>query len=288
MSIPLTFDWVTLAWLELRLALWWKSRRGETPWVRLRQLLLLLGLGALSGCVPVTRFEETQSAAQVEMAARHRAEYELARLTAENAELHAQLRAQSATLSQSGDALAQAELDKSTQGKERADAEGMVEQLRGELARVGGHLQAYHADKQQLQASLASEASRGRALALLARDVTLALADPLGTGEYELDAERGYVVLSVAREKLLAEDGTLRPEAAGLSRAVARVLQLHPQSKLRVEDGSAPGDAIAAARAVAALAVPAERIEPLAVTAEGAAAQPAAGIPSVKLAFSAP
>ena len=64
MSIPLTFDWLTLAWLKTRLHLWWRVGRASP-----RQLALLLVLGLFSGCVPVTRFEETQSAAQVEMEA---------------------------------------------------------------------------------------------------------------------------------------------------------------------------------------------------------------------------
>jgi hypothetical protein len=267
-SIPLTFDWLTLAWLKLRLGWWWKSRRGLGLRVSPRQLAFVLLALAIAGCVPVTRFEETQSAAEVEMAGRHRAEQQISQLKAEIDGLRASLSRQGATLDERGDALAQAELDKTNQGKERADAEGMVEQLRGELARVGGHLQSYHADKQKLEATLAAEAARGRALARLSRDVTLSLAEPIATGEYTLDAEPQHVVLRVPRERLLAEDGAVKPEADALLKAVAQLLTLHPESKLRLEDAAAPADAIATSRVVAALgerAVAPERFEPRAL-----------------------
>ena len=273
MSIPFVFDWLTLAWLKLRLGLWWKSLHELMPskpcrFARVRsarQLAFVLLALALASCVPVTRFEETQSAAQVEMAGRHRAEQQISQLKAEIAGLRASLSQQVTTLGERGDALAQAELDKSNQGKERADAEGMVEQLRGELARVGGHLQSYHAEKQKLEANLAAEAARGRALAGLSRDVALTLAEPIATGEYTLDAEPQHVVLRVPRERLLAEDGSVKPEADALLKAVARVLSLHPQSKLRLEDAAAPADALAVSRLVAALgerAVAPDRFEP--------------------------
>jgi hypothetical protein len=237
--------------------------------------------------VPVTRFEETQSAAQVEMEGRRRAELQIAQLKSENTELSARLREQGAKLEERDQALAQAELDGSTQGRKRQDAEGMVEQLRGELARVGGHLQSYHDDKQKLEAARSSEAERSRALARLTRDAALALSEPVTMGEYTLDPEAGRVVLVIPRDKLLAEDGSAKPEAQPTVQAVARLLALHPQCKLRVEDSSAPGDAVATSRLVAALAeqgVAAGRIEPLAVDAAAAPA-PATGPAQIAFGF---
>jgi hypothetical protein len=217
--------------------------------------------------VPVTRFEETQSAAQVEMEGRRRTEYRLEQLQAENAELRARMQEQGVALEERELALAQAKLDSSTQGKQREDAEGIVEQLRGELARAGGHLQSFHDDKLKLEASREAEAERGRALSRLARDAALMLAEPIATGDYSLDPEAGRVVLRIPREKLLAEDGSLKPEAKPTLVAVARLLALHQLAKVRVEDSSAPADAIAASRIVGALAeqgVAADRFEPLA------------------------
>ncbi len=289
----MTFDAMTLAWMRgegvrrwLRLATWWRR-------LRLHPLVLaLLWLGVCSGCVPVTRFEETQSAAQVEMEGRRRVEFQLAQLKDENAELRAQMQQQGSTLEEREQALLQAQLDSSTQGKQRQDAEGVVEQLRGELARVGGYLQTFHDDKVKLEASRQAEAERGRALSRLARDAALTLAEPIATGDYSLDAEAGRLVLRVPREKLLAEDGSLKPEAKPTLAAVARVLALHKQAKLRVEDSSAPADAIAASRIVGALGeqgVAADRFESLAAEAAPAeAAQPATGPSQIVLSFALP
>jgi hypothetical protein len=290
-TIPLTFDWLTLAWLKTRLELWLR-RRHVSP----RQLALLFLLSVLSGCVPVTRFEETQSAAQVEMEGRRRSEYQVSQLQAENTQLRSQMQQQSQVLDDRDQALSQAELDSSTQGKQREDAEGIVEQLRGELARVGGHLQTFHDEHQKLEAALATEAARGRALSRLSRDVALALAEPVATGEYALDAEQSAVVLRIPREKVLADDGSLKPEAEPLLKAVSRLMQLHKEAKLRVEDSSAAADPIVTSRLITALtehAVPADRFEPLAVGPAAAAADAAApaanaGPPELVLGFSVP
>lgn len=288
-SIPLTFDWLTLAWLKTRLDLWWRTGR-----VSPRQLALLLLLGVFSGCVPATQFEETQSAAQVEMEGRRRSEYQVSQLKTENAELRAQMQKQSQVLDDRDQALSQAQLDSSTLGKQREDAEGMVQQLRGELARVGGHLQTFHDGQQKLQTALATEAARGRALSRLSRDAALSLAEPITTGEYTLDAEHSAIVLRVPRDKLLTDDGSVKPEAEPFLKNVVRLMQLHKQAKLRVEDSAHEGDAIAVSRLVAALterAVPAERFEPLAVQ-PAAAAEPAAppnpGPAELSFAFSVP
>ncbi|HEY6079554.1 MAG TPA: hypothetical protein VIW29_12155, partial [Polyangiaceae bacterium] len=267
MSIPLTIDWLTLTWLKLRVSLWWRRQR------LLVQVLALVGVA--TGCVPAAQFEEAQSAAQVEQGGRQLAEAQLAAQQAENAKLRAQLAQQLATLEQREQALAQAELDGSVQGKQRDEAAGMVEQLRGELARAAGHLQSFQDDKQKLTASLPAEAERGRSLARLTRDVSLLLATPITTGEYALDAEQGRLVLRVPRDKLLAQDGSLKPESATLLQAVARTLQLNPQCKLRLEDAAAAGDPLAVSRLVAALgeqAVAPERFEPLAVQPDEAGA----------------
>lgn len=277
MSIPLTFDWLTLAWLKTRLQLWWRAGR-----ISPRQLALLLVLGVFSGCVPVTRFEETQSAAQVEMEGRRRSEYQVSQLQAELAELRQRMQQQRQTIDEREQALSQAQLDSSTLGKQREDADGMVQQLRGELARVGGHLQTFHDGQQKLEAALLAEAARGRALSRLSRDAALSLAEQVATGEYSLDAEQGSVVLRVPRDKVLADDGSVKPEAEPLLKAVSRLMQLHKLAKLRVEDSSAPADAIAVSKLVAALterAVPAERFESLAASADGAAPPVAAPAP---------
>jgi Skp family chaperone for outer membrane proteins len=252
-----------------------------------RHWLIALLLGVLSGCVPVARFEETQSVAQVEMEARRRSEQQAQQLEAENAQLKAQIQQKSEAVQEREERLSQAELDSTTQGKQRQDAEGMVEQLRGELQRASGHLQVFHDEKQKLQAELGTEVERSKENARVTRDLSLALAEPISVGTYTLDAAPQGVVLRVPRSDVLSTDGAVKTEAAALLDAVAKVLSLHKTTKLRVEDSSAPGDALAAARVVQALterAVGGERFDPL--LPDAAAAQPT-DEPEILFGFSA-
>jgi hypothetical protein len=291
-SIPLTFDWSTLAWLKTRLSLLWRRRAR----LGLRQLAFLILLGVFSGCVPVTRFEEAQSAAQVEAEGRRRDEQQIAQLKAENQQLRSQMQQDAKTLDEREQALSQAALDSSTQGKQREDAEGMVEQLRGELARVGGDLRSFHDDNQRLSAALDAAAARGRALSLLMRDIALSLPEPVATGQYGLDVDASGAVLHVPREQVLADDASVKPEAEPLLKAVARIMKLHQDSRLRVEDTSAKDDAIAVSRLVTALGergIAADRFQPLVADAAPVAlsATPApamSGSPEIVLGFSAP
>ena len=246
--------------------------------------------------MPATQFEETQSAAQVEGEGRRRAEEQAQALARENEQLRAQMQQEKQALEQREQELSQAELDTSTQGKQRQDAEGMVEQLRGELARVGGHLQAFNDDKQKLEHELGAEAARAQKLTLLTRDVALALSDPLATGEYSLDNEQGELVLRVPRDELLTNAAELKPEAKPVLDVLGRLMQSHREATLRVEDTSARGDAVRVSRLVAALGergVSAERFQilpPDAVSPEKAAesAPPAGGVAEVTFGFNVP
>lgn len=282
MTIPLTFDWLTLTWLRTRVSLWWRARAASRHW------LLAALLGLLSGCVPVARFEETQSAAQVETEARRRSEQQAQALEAENARLRAQIEEKDQAVEERDERLSQAELDSNTQGKQQKEAEGMVEQLRGELQRASGHLQAFNEEKQKLQAELGTETERARESARVTRDLSLALAEPLSIGAYTLDAAPHGVLLRVPRSDVLTTDGAVKAEASALLDKVAKVLSLHQTTKVRVEDSSAPGDALAAAAVVKALtgrAVGEERFEPL--LPDATAAQPT-DEPEMLFSFSAP
>lgn len=278
MSIPLTFDWSTLIWLKTRLSCWWQSKR-------LAAVTLAL-LGLLSGCVPVTRFEEAQSAAQVELEGRRRAEYQLQQLRAENSQLQGQLRHQGQAIDEREQALSQAELDGNVQGKQRQEAEGMVEQLRGELARVSGHLQSFGEDKQRLSASLQAEVARGQALVRVARDASLLWSDAIQTGEYALDAEPSSVVLRAPRADVLTPDSKLKPEAVGLISNVARLMKLQPTLRLVAYDSAAPADAVLLAPIVTALLAQGVAAERVVAGAEGTA--PSVEAPQISLAFSVP
>lgn len=280
MSIPLTFDWAALGFLKMRVALWWKQRRFPAI-----SLALLSVISVLSGCVPVTRYEETQSAASVELEGRRRAEYQLQQLKQENAQLQTQMQQQSRSLDERDQALSQAELDGSVQGKQRQEAEGMVDQLRGELARVSGHLQSYGDDKQRLTASLANESARGQSLNRVTRDATLLWSDAIQTGEYTLDSDAAGIALRVPRSDVLGVDGAVKPEAAALLSNVSRLMKLHPTLRLVAYDAANPSDAIVVGRLVSSLGeqgVAAERV------AAGSEAAGSADAAQLVLSFSVP
>jgi hypothetical protein len=281
-SIPLTIDWNALSWLGTRLGCFWRAR----PAAR----LMLLGwvLASLTACVPTTQFEETQSAAQVEREGRRRAEQQVQEASRENAELRQQMQQEKRELDQRDQALSQAELDTSAQGKQRQEAETMVEQLRGELARAGTHLQTFHDDKQKLEQALSSETVHARAIARFSRDLTLAFAEPLESGEYTLDAEQDVLVLRVSRREVLSETWEPKPKAARLLDGVAALLEQHRQAKLCVYDASAPSDPLRVEKLIAALeqrGVARGRYEPLA---QQAAASETADGPELVLSFSEP
>lgn len=281
MSIPLTFDWATLAWLSARWRFWWRGRARARAW-----LLLLLGL--VTGCVPAAQLEETQSAAEVEREGRRRSEAQLQRVEAENQQLRAQMREEKAAIEQREQQLSEAELDTAAQGKRREDAEGMVEQLRGELARVGNHLQTFHDEKQKAEQRAAAEAAHGQAMARLSRDIALALSDPLATGEYTLETEQGALTLRVPSDELLSETGEQKADAARVLEIVAKLMKLHQEAQLRVEDSAAPGDAVRVARLVAALGERGVGSERLVALDPAAAPATRSATPEISFGFSVP
>jgi hypothetical protein len=114
---------------------------------------LLFGL-LLASCVPVTRFEEAESAAQVEAEARRRAAHELEASRKRVAELEASLKARESELESRKQALDEQQLATNLSAKDGEEKASLVEQLRGELARSGEHIRAYSDEKSRLEQEL--------------------------------------------------------------------------------------------------------------------------------------
>jgi hypothetical protein len=108
----------------------------------------------LASCVPVTRFEEAESAAQVEAEGRRRAALELEASRQRVAELEAAVRARESELDARGRALDEQQLASNLSAKEREQSASLVDQLRGELARSSEHLKAYSNEKLRLEREL--------------------------------------------------------------------------------------------------------------------------------------
>ncbi len=205
-------------------------------------LAALLVLGALPACVSRGRLVEAEAAlrhGQTEQAEIARAlaaaEAATASARAESAAVARLLRERDAELEGLGRSLSGAELQVDVAARERGEQSLLVAQLLSELGRAGDHLQGFARERGELAAALDAATARLDALdavaasaqlrALLVRDLTLSLHAPLATGEIELVLVDGDPVLRVPTALLFDDpDGSLRPAAAPILGAVARVV----------------------------------------------------------------
>jgi hypothetical protein len=200
--------------------------------------------GLLGACVPATRYEEAKSASEVELLGRQRAQAELQATRAKLDAAQAELEQRSQKLAETEQSVSESKLESSVAVKERDEATGIVEQLRGELARVGDNLRSYAQQKTELEKSLQVAQARKLeleqneahtvAIARLTRDLTSALGERVLSGDVTVDVRDGRVVLSAAPELWFNDDGTLRQNSDALLAAVSRVLVLHKTSSLEL------------------------------------------------------
>lgn len=131
----------------------------------------------------------------------------------------------------------------------------MVEQLRGELARVGSHLHAYAGDRERLTQELkaaerraaeagSTERARGEELSLM-RDLSLAFHQEIARGQAKLapapdDAAR--VVLTFSAREMLDESGVSAEGAKRLERVV-KIADSNPERPVIVSVAEVGGEA---------------------------------------------
>lgn len=207
-----------------------------------RSRLGLFGILVLTAsCVPIPRYEQTQSAlnrAQADQRAAEQRNQELERrLTAAEADAHEQRE----RLREHESQLAASHLDTELAANARDNAVGMVEQLRGELERAGGHLRAFSDQKQELSKALAvaearsSSAAEGGQLgsetAILMRDAALAFHSALASGTYELVFSENKPVLLVPAAGILNRE-ELNANGQELVRNLGQFAALHPNLRL--------------------------------------------------------
>jgi hypothetical protein len=195
---------------------------------------VLTGAGAFlgaHGCVPAVRYEEARSAAEVEAEARRRSGLELERARAEIERLQAEIRVREERLRSSDDLIEQAKLDQDLAAKQRDENATLVDQLRYELARVGGDLQASAAEKTKLERELtatrAGGGAGGEARLTLVRDLALAIGAAKLERVVSLEFDQGEAVVRVPADALFEPDtanfrGALAPLAAVAARPSVR------------------------------------------------------------------
>ncbi len=115
----------------------------------------------LSGCVSKVTYEQVASTAQVQLEAHRRtqkkldrARNELARLESKNQQLASRQDALEAQLVEREGEVSAARLGKVKAHQQREQQTHLVTQLRGELARVGSHLEVYADEKKELRERL--------------------------------------------------------------------------------------------------------------------------------------
>ncbi|MEP7049664.1 MAG: hypothetical protein ABJB12_04895 [Pseudomonadota bacterium] len=228
--------------------------------------------GLVSACVPATRYEEAKSAGEVELAGRQRAEAELRAAQEQLAQATAQLNQREQKLSETEQSVSESKFENSVAVKERDEATGMVDQLRGELARVGDNLRSYAKQKAELEKSLDAAQQRKAelekneahtvAIARLTRDLTSALGDRVTSGDVSIDVQGGRVVISAPTELWFDDGGALRGGIDGVLAAISRVLTLHTDSalELRVPGPDADKRSAVLVSALGARGVAASRI----------------------------
>ena len=257
-------------------------------------------LGLFAACVPAARYEEAKSASEVELAARQRAEAELSAARARLDAAAAELNQREQKLAETEQSVSESKLENRVAVKERDEATGLVDQLRGELARVGENLRSYAEQKADLEKSLQAAQARKLelerneaktvAIARLTRDLTSALGDRVTNGDLTIDVRDGHVLLSAAPELWFNDDGSLRAGMDGALAAVSRVLTLHAASELELglptTDAEKRGPALLGALSSRGVAASRMKLTPLS-TASAEAPSGKATAPSVQLSFSA-
>lgn len=207
-------------------------------------LLLLLG----SGCVSQSVYEEAQSAAQVEREAHQRAEARVAVAEQSLAELQGSIARRESALADQERRLAEADLNLKLANQERDASGQLVDQLRGELARVGDHLRMYSEQKDRLAEELRVAEDRSRQLdekservervASVVRDLSLLEGPAIHAGSILVGSDGRDPVLS-APAQALGTGATLSADAQRIVKALARLAQLHPYTHFVISQPAA-------------------------------------------------
>lgn len=204
---------------------------------------------AQSGCVSAKHYEEARTIVHDEAAAHQRTSARLAAAQARITKLEAELAEKQRSLASGAEALEQGRLTENTLRKEREEASALLAQLQSDLARTGSHLKVFSDEKLTLEQKLKAAEARLENLAQVdqnfgvlvaaARDLTLSLSEPVGSGAVELRARDGEVIVAVPDSELFQGDA-LRREANTLVAGVARVAALHDELGVivRVAPGS--------------------------------------------------
>ncbi len=212
---------------------------------KIRFVVFGLQLLALGGCVSQARYDEARSALMVEQEAHRRTNAQLYALSQKVDQLQARLSERERQLEESAAQISAAELAATQADTERDEAVATVEQLRGELARVGDHLRTFADQKQSLSEALDGAETRAKRLeeleksvarnALIVRDVSVLLNEAIAMGEVELEIVEGRPLLRLEHaSSFVAGSGDLQPGTNAVASALSRALRARPEARVRI------------------------------------------------------
>ncbi len=189
-------------------------------------LAALTVLGALSACVPATRYEEATSAAEVQAEGRRRAELELAAAKRKIVELESELKKGESGLEEQKQRLAEERYEHGVLAKERDETSALIEQLRSDLSRANDSLKSYAADKARLEGELSKARSDATpALGALAQALEVALATAQLRELASVRPGKDSVAVRIAAQGVFASGGsTFRREFSLVFEATQRWL----------------------------------------------------------------
>ncbi|MBX3126748.1 MAG: hypothetical protein KF718_08515 [Polyangiaceae bacterium] len=236
-----------------------KPKRMSLPSLRLARFAVVLPL--LAGCVvPERHLVEARAATVAEQQGHRQTLAMLAKVSDDLARAQALLQQRERELEAREQQLATSNHAGDVATHEANEAGLLVEQLRGELGRVGDHLRAFADEKERLsQALLAAEARTERLTEAerkmterggVLRDLSVALASALSTGALELEVADGRILLLVPKDELGEQIG---PVAKTAFNAVAGIVRARPAVTLEIQ-GEQESDGAQVARVSAELA----------------------------------
>ncbi|HWA78298.1 MAG TPA: hypothetical protein VG937_38445 [Polyangiaceae bacterium] len=210
-----------------------------------RVLVPLAGIAAAcaatSGCVPEMRYEEANSAADVETEARRRAELALAAAQARVAELETELARRDQKMEAGDQKLAEERFAHGVAAKELTETASLLDQLRGDLARANQNLQVVSSENARLvekSAQSAAAASGPGTISGLARELDTVLgALRLDPRVRVVERENSLAVRLDASALFDSDRASTKPEVGLALDAAANFLATHPNVRCALREG---------------------------------------------------
>jgi flagellar motor protein MotB len=194
-----------------------------------------------SGCVPAMRYEEANSAADVETEARRRAELALSAAQARVAELEAELKRRDQRAEAGDQKLAEERFARGVAAKELSETSSLISQLREDLARANQNLVAVTNENTRLSqknAQIGEPAADSSSIAALARELDAVLGALKQDPRVRVVVRENSLSIRIEASALFESDrASTKPEVALALGAASTFLASHPGVRCTLREG---------------------------------------------------